>query len=183
MTFDHSNCSKYDPSTSMHIQELKDSDFEQRVLFCDYVLQQNRNDSRWSNSIGFSDEATFHLNGRVNMHNCFYYSVTNSHITETKPMRSPSVCVWAMITYRHGIIHHVFDGNVNGERYSHLLETVVLPFLRRKQNIIFQQDGAPVHYSSKVGSLLDENLPHRWIGRGSTISWPPRSPDLAMNDF
>ena len=26
-------------------------------------------------------------------------------------------------------------------------------------------------------------FPNRWIGRGSTINWPPRSPDLIPLDF
>jgi len=26
-------------------------------------------------------------------------------------------------------------------------------------------------------------FPNRWIGRGSTINWPPRSPDLTPLDF
>ena len=81
----------------------------------------------WSNIIVFSDEATFHLNGNVNLHNCFYYASENPHQILEKGMKSQSVTIWAMISYRHGIIYHVFDGTVNGENYAHLLETVVSP--------------------------------------------------------
>jgi len=31
--------------------------------------------------------------------------------------------------------------------------------------------------------LLNDIFPNRWIGRGSTINWPPRSPALTPSDF
>ena len=165
------------------VQEMKDTDPEKRVDFCNYVLEQNLNAPDWSNNIVFSDEATFHLNGNVNLHNCFYYSNENPHQILEKGMKSQYVTIWAMVSYRHGIIHHVFTGSVNGENYAHLLETVVFPFLRRKRNCIYQQDGAPAHWSLAVRNLLNTHLPNRWIGRDGPIKWPPRSPDLSVNDF
>ena len=30
---------------------------------------------------------------------------------------------------------------------------------------------------------LNDTYPNRWIGRGSTINWPPRSPDLTPLTF
>jgi hypothetical protein len=50
-------------------------------------------------------------------------------------------------------------------------------------NIIFQQDGAPPHFSKVVREFLDVNFPRRWIGRGGWKQWPPRSPDLTPLDF
>ena len=98
-------------------------------------------------------------------------------------MKSQSVTIWAMVSYRHCIIHHVFNGTVNGENYAHLLETVVLSFFRRKRNCIYQQDGAPAHWSLAVRNLLNTHLPNRWIGRDGPIKCPPRSFDLSINDF
>jgi hypothetical protein len=43
----------------------------------------------------------------------------------------------------------------------------------------FQHDGAPPHYIRLVIHLND-TFPNRWIGRGSTINWPPRSPDQIL---
>ena len=51
------------------------------------------------------------------------------------------------------------------------------------QGIIFQQDGAPPHYSREVRALLDEKLPDSWIGRGGPTNWPPRLPDLTLLEF
>ena len=47
----------------------------------------------------------------------------------------------------------------------------------------FQHDGAPSHYTRLVMQHLNDTFPNRWIGRGSTINWPPRSPDLSLLDF
>ena len=47
----------------------------------------------------------------------------------------------------------------------------------------FQHDGAPSHYTLHVMQHLNDTFPTRWIGRGSTINWPPRSPDLTPLDF
>ena len=47
----------------------------------------------------------------------------------------------------------------------------------------FQHDGAPSHYTRHVMQHLNDTFPNRWIGRGNTINWPPRSPDLTLLDF
>jgi len=47
----------------------------------------------------------------------------------------------------------------------------------------FQHDGAPSHYTRHVMQHLNDTFPNRWIGHGSTINWPPRSPDLTPLDF
>jgi len=47
----------------------------------------------------------------------------------------------------------------------------------------FQHDGAPSHYIRHVMQHLNDTFPNRWIGRGSTINWPPRSPDLTPLDL
>ena len=51
------------------------------------------------------------------------------------------------------------------------------------QHIIFHQDGAPAHYSRKVGAFLHEQLSDRWTGRRGPIEWAPRLPDLIPRDF
>jgi len=47
----------------------------------------------------------------------------------------------------------------------------------------FQHDGAPSHYTRHVMLHLNDTLPNRWIGRGTTINWPPKSPDLTPLNF
>ena len=59
-------------SSQIIFQKLHDTDPEKKVDFCIYVLEQKLAAPDWSNNIIFSDEATSHLNGKVNLHNCFY---------------------------------------------------------------------------------------------------------------
>ncbi|PSN36935.1 hypothetical protein C0J52_13909 [Blattella germanica] len=51
-------------------------------------------------------------------------------------------------------------------------------------NFVFQQDGDPPHFHNDVREYLEENLPHRWIGRAANnlpmLQWPPRSPDITL---
>nr|CAH7731459.1 unnamed protein product [Callosobruchus chinensis]CAH7752627.1 unnamed protein product [Callosobruchus chinensis] len=49
--------------------------------------------------------------------------------------------------------------------------------------MIYQHDGCPAHIRATVRQWLDEQYPHRWIGRGGPIPWPARCPDLTPVDF
>lgn len=45
-------------------------------------------------------------------------------------------------------------------------------------DVLFQQDGAPLHYHHRVTSFLDATLSNKWVGQGRPIGLPPWSPDL-----
>lgn len=81
----------------------------------------------------------------------------------------------------------VLPNRLDGETYLQVLSEQVedlleeLP-LRVYRDLVFQQDGAPAHYSRAVRTYLDRRF-RMWIGRGGTIAWPPRSPDLTPLDF
>ena len=62
--------------------------------------------------------------------------------------------------------------------------SVRVHFIRSRYNgsLIFQQDGAPPHFSHHVRDFLNQHY-QGWIGRAGTIAWPPRSPDLTPLDF
>jgi hypothetical protein len=49
--------------------------------------------------------------------------------------------------------------------------------------IIFQPCGALPRFRRHVMEVLTATFPGRWIGRGGSIPWPPRSPDLTPPDF
>lgn len=81
-----------------------------------------------------------------------------------------------------------FDTTVTADSYLHLLEHDFLPELvqchMQQEVCIFQQDGAPAHFPTKVRRWLDANFPNWWMGRGSaSMSSPARSPDLTPCDF
>jgi hypothetical protein len=102
-------------------------------------------------------------------------------------MNSPKVNVWCAMSKNRLIGPFFFEGDtVNGEKYLSMLQTFFIPEvrkLRKTRSIIFQQDGAPPHFSSDVRQFLDNHFSDRWIGRGGPILWAPRSPDLTPLDF
>ena len=68
--------------------------------------------------------------------------------------------------------------------YKHLIpenymeyKYIILPLLQLVSKIL-QEDGTPPHWGSHVGRFLGATFPNRWIGRGGSTLWPPRSPDI-----
>jgi hypothetical protein len=82
----------------------------------------------------------------------------------------------------------ILDDHMTGHTYRDFLQNG-LP--EQLQNIplstriamYFQHDGAPSHYARLVMQHLNDTSHNPWIGRGSTINWPSRSPDLTLLDF
>ena len=155
------------PFKFTRVQELTDQDFEQRMKFCNVILSKENRSPSWTQKIAFSDEATFHMNGQVNLHNSFIYGFENPKATVIQPMKSPLVTFWAMITFDYGILHHVFEGTVNQHNYTDMLMEKVVPFIKPRRSLLYQQDGAPAHFSLRARDALNESLPQRWIRRGS----------------
>ena len=74
--------------------------------------------------------------------------------------------------------------SITAQIYLDLLTEYVSPqFEQYLPQVIFQQDGAPLHWGLAVRQLLNDTFPEKWIGRDGPISWPPRSPDITPLDF
>ncbi|GAA57918.1 hypothetical protein CLF_113348 [Clonorchis sinensis] len=79
-----------------------------------------------------------------------------------------------------------FDATVSGDSCLHMLQTHVIPQLKqhKKSLTVFQQDGAPPHYSNQVRNYLREQFSdERVIARGFPNFWPARSPNLTPLDY
>jgi hypothetical protein len=102
-------------------------------------------------------------------------------------MKSPKVNVWCAMSKSQLVGPFFFeDDAVNGKNYLLMLQTFFIPEVRKLHkfhSIIFQQDGAPPHFSIDVRQYLDNHFPDRWIERGGSIRWALRSPDLTPFDF
>ncbi|KAL4494420.1 hypothetical protein ABPG72_019830 [Tetrahymena utriculariae] len=168
------------------VQEITESDTFKRLEFCEKILGIQEMESKFIQNIVFSDEASFGLDGSVNLHNAYYYSYNNPHQTISKSMKSPAITYWAMLSYNDGLVNYVYcENTVNTAIYCDILNETVVPYFKKKGNeqLFFQQDGAPPHFSNDARNILNTQLQYRWIGRGGPIEWPPRSPDLSINDF
>jgi len=93
--------------------------------------------------------------------------------------------VWCAISKTEVIGPYFFDdGTVTGDRYKRMLQYYLfLKLANYSSNMIFQQDGASLHYEIPARQYLDNKLPNMWMGRGGPIPWPAQSPDLFPCDF
>lgn len=183
----------YFPYKCHGVQELVDGDFERRMRYCEQVRMKCDVQPNFLRKVAFSDEATFYLNGAVNKHNGRFWTDENPHwIRETHTQTPRKVNVWCSIVGDSIIGPFFIEGNLNGPRYLDLLLTEIVPaiqnvFPEEFDEVWFQQDSAPPHYSVIVRNYLNGTFPDRWIGRGVVgalaIAWPPRSPDLTPLDF
>ena len=57
--------------------------------------------------IVWSDESHFTMNGRINRHNCWYWSSTNQHHLMPIPDDKDDLMVWVGM-YPGGILAHIF---------------------------------------------------------------------------
>lgn len=71
---------KFHPYPLHVVQSLRDADFQMRINFCNWLLNELRNVPNLLQLLFFTDESTFNSNGILNIHNEHYYAVKNSHI-------------------------------------------------------------------------------------------------------
>lgn len=182
---------KFHPFKIQIVQALKPNDHNMRKKFCETMLERFRT----VNTIFWSDEAHFHLNGSVNKQNCRYWSPKrqNPRLKHQQPLHSPKVTVWCALSSR-GIIGPYFFENrqrqlvsVDGVAYRRMLNDYLFPTLREHPAFTsqtwFQQDGATPHTARETMALLRDFFPSKLISRFGDIPWPPRSPDLTPMDF
>ncbi|XP_050296652.1 uncharacterized protein LOC126736370 [Anthonomus grandis grandis] len=170
-------------------QELSAQDFDRRLDHCHWLLGMIVEDPQVLSNILWTDEATFHSNGDVNLHNIHYWSPTNPHcMREVQHQGRWSLNCWAGILGGRIIGQFFFNNGLNGANYLQFLREE-LPILLEdvpleiRQRMMFQHGGCPAHFARNVREFLDATYPGRWIGRGGTFPWPARSPDLTCLDF
>jgi len=73
---------------------------------CETLLNHYENNSSILDNIWFSDEAVFHLAGRVNRYNSRIWRTENPKVIEEKERDSPKLVVWCAISSK-GIIGRV----------------------------------------------------------------------------
>lgn len=147
-------------------------------------------DDSFLSRVIFSDEATFHINGKVNRHNVRIWGLQNPHVTLEHERDTPKLNVFCAVSLKKVYGPFFFDENtVTGVTYLRMLQNWLVPQMNEDSgDYIFQQDGAPPHWHLNVRRFLNESLPQRWIGRMGNADlalqfWPPRSPDLTVCDF
>ncbi len=174
----------YQHPITIHV--LNEDDPQARVEFSRQFLEGQNKEDKFVDKIIWSDESIFTINGHLNRHNTVYWSITNPDIVLEEDKLGPKVMVWAGIWSTGRVGPYFFNGSVNANNYLKLLDDFVWPSISNKvarERLWFQQDGAPAHFANTVRDWLNRYFQKRWIGRGSEMTWPPRSPDLTTADF
>lgn len=180
---------KLHPYHTTPVQELTANDKILRAEFCRTLLLKYETDHNYFRRIFWTDEAQFTRDGVTNFHNLHHWSSSNPHNKkQTKSQHRFSCNVWLGIVGQTVIGPRFLSSVINGESYLQLLRDILPDLLDNvplaiADNLIYQQDGAPAHYSRIVRNWLDDHFSDRWIGRRGPTEWPPRSPDLTPLDF
>lgn len=177
------------PYHAQRVQGLQPADYQARVNFSTWFLQQSAADPDFCAHVLFTDECTFSREGILNTHNYHVWSNENPHTIRPRSFQQRfSVNIWAGIVHDYLIGPYLLPTRLDGESYLVFLQEVLPELLNHVPALIrrrmwFQHDGAPAHFSVDVRNALNIMYPGRWIGRGGPIRWPPRSPDLSCLDF
>lgn len=171
------------------VQNLLPNDLPRRLQFCQSMLGKINQDPIFLKKVLFTDEATFTRRGVFNWRNNHYYDFANPHqYKETHFQHEFSINIWCGIIGDNFIGPFELPNRLNAVNYLEFLQNDLgilldeVPLIVR-QDMWFMQDGAPPHYPLIVREHLNNNFPHRWIGRGSEFPWPPRSPEFNPLDF
>jgi len=179
---------KYHPYRFLPVQNLNDEHRRQRLAYCTEILRRYHEDDDFFNKIIFTDEASFTTAGVFNRKNKHFWGMENPHqIQAVKIQGRRSINVWCGMLNNMVLGPIIYEGSLNGERYLHFLENEIEQLLenlpvQQYNNLIWHQDGAPVHNVQQVTNFLN-NKYRLWIGRDGTVRWPANSPDLNPCDI
>ena len=128
------------------LQALNPQDHNLRLRFC-LDFQQRLREDGFAEKLVFSDEATFHVCGKVNTHNVRIWDTENPHATIEYVRDSPTVNVFCAVSSRNVYGPFFFaEPGVTGINYLDILQLWLMPQLQEDiVDFIFQQDGAPPH--------------------------------------
>ena len=108
---------------------IKPNDRPLRAHFAVEMLLRIKNDNSYLDNIVFLDEATFHLCGKINKHNCQIWGSANLHVIHEHERDMPKVNVWCGLT-RNSVIGPFFftEATVTGHGVSgHVTELCYWP--------------------------------------------------------
>ena len=110
-------------------------------------MREKLEEDEFNERLVFSDEATFHTNGKVNRHNVRIWAEENPLTIVEHERDSPKVNVFCAISknYVHGPFF--FELNVTGDVYLKMLQNSLRDELaaNEHEDFIYQQDGASPH--------------------------------------
>ena len=143
------------------LQAMNRKDHNLRLHF-----QQRLEERGFAEKLVFSDEATFHVCGKVNRHIVHILGTENPYATAEHVRDSPKVNVFCSVSSCKvcGPFFFFFfaEPTVTGINYLDVLRLWLIPQLQEdSEDFIFQQDGAPPHFHFDAPAHVNANLPGR----------------------
>ena len=127
------------PYTLQLVQAHRVGDRRKRTDFCDMLLEDMEDDTflPW---LICSDEATFHLSGKVSRHNARIWGLENPREIVQHGRDSPKINVFSAVSVRKIYGPFFFEGNtVTGNSYLEMLQDWLFPQLNEdSEDFIFQ---------------------------------------------
>lgn len=165
-------------------QQLLPEDQPRRLTYGRRICLELRKDSGYLDCIVFCDKCEFHTKEVLGKHNERVWDQDNPYTVVKVPHTSQKVAIWCGVLKPKIIGLNLFsEPTVTGENYKRLLRYFAMgKVLDLPASQIFQQNGAPSHWSADVRSYLDTKFFQRWIGRRDPIAKPARSIDLTPLD-
>lgn len=175
------NFHRFHPFRIQRFPSQNEGTADQRMKFCSRMLLHSKD------SILFSGEAAFHLNGHVNTHNMSYSSDSESR-EDTMMAHNQSLIVWAGVLEEELVGPYFFDTGLNHQTYLVMLKDFLAKYLanlppRKMKTLTLMHDDAPAHKSDAIKAFLDDKFPQKWMGEGSQVEYPSSSPDLSPLNF
>lgn len=168
------------PYKTSVMHTLKESDYAQRSLFCDWLIAVTEDDPQFLKTCFWSDEAWFHLSGYMNSQNTRCWLSENPHQFIETSLHPQKIGVWAAMSGER-IYFSFFEGRVNSDKYCSFIDRFVVTLTEtEKRYAWFQQDNATAHTSGKTCQHLTKIFGKRMIDKQL---FPARSPDLTPADF
>lgn len=125
----------------------------------------------------FLDECSFKSDGKMNSWHNRYWTIENSYwLRKFDHQYLCKVKVWCGVLNAQSIRLYFIDRNLTSVKYIELIEGLLAPIpLQFRQHMWFQQDG----WMEKVDAMFSNMSVEKY----GLVSYPPRSPDLAIFDY
>ena len=142
------------------LHAIQQDDMDRHVEFCQWALQTIEDDDNFLNTLIFSDEAIFRMNGHVNKQNCRIWGTEEPSVFVEEPLQSEKVMVWLALSSNGLIGPFFFVENVTGDSYLQMLKDFFWPSVSNWNNLEelwFMQVGARLSFSS-LCLILNDNF-------------------------
>ncbi|KFM65972.1 hypothetical protein X975_19681, partial [Stegodyphus mimosarum] len=140
------------------VEGLKPDDFQKRVAFCEWLLQQQNTYNGFIAHTLCTDGSCFTRDGIFNHHSCHMWSQVNPHaIRPQKHQEHWSLNVWAGILRDRLLGSYMLPERLSGQSHLVFLNEVLTEFLddislAEIQRLWFHHDGAPAHFCAPDGN-------------------------------